>query len=143
MGSIVKTGYMQKQITILVVDDNKLMRETLRFMLSQMEQMKFIGEATGGEEAIRLAKELHPDIILMDINMSPVNGFEATRKIIKENPAAKIIGLSDNTKSSYVKNMLQLGAKGYVVKASSYTVIIEAITTVMEGGKYIGNNVAE
>jgi len=69
--------------------------------------------------------------------MSPVNGFEATRKIIKDNPGVKIIGLSDNIKIFPIKNLLKLGAKGYVVKSSSYEIIIEAIMKVMAGEKYI------
>lgn len=106
-----------------------------------MENSTLIGEAENGEEAISLAKELSPDIILMDINMSPVNGFEATRKIIKENPGSRIIGFSDNRKVSYIKNMLQLGAKGYIVKGSSLETIIEAIEKVNAGGRFIDKEV--
>src|ERR1043166_5293115 len=109
---------MEKQITILIADDNSFMRENLRSVISLMKNAKLIGEAMNGEEAIKLAKELLPDIILMDINMAPVNGFEATRKIIKDHPATKIIGLSDNKKISYIKNMLKLGAMGnlFIIK---------------------------
>jgi two-component system invasion response regulator UvrY len=131
----------ENQITILIADDNAIMRESLRSVISVLETAKLIAEAYNGEEAIKLAKEYSPDIILMDINMSPINGFEATRKIIKDNPAAKIIGISDNKKISYVKNMLKLGAKGYVVKTSSYEVIIEAIIKVTAGEKYIDREI--
>lgn len=97
--------------------------------------------ATNGEEAIAMAGELKPDIILMDINMSPVNGFEATRKIIKLHPAIKIIGLSLHTEAAYCRNMLRLGAKGYVTKSSPYNDIIDAINIVAAGGKYIDKKI--
>lgn len=134
---------MEKQITILVADDNLYMRESLRSVIAVIEEAKLIGEATNGEEAIKLTQELLPDIILMDINMSPVNGFEATRKIIKENPTTKIIGLSDNKKKSYIKNMLKLGASGYVLKSSSFEIIIEAIIKVAAGEKYLDKEIEE
>jgi len=79
----------------------------------------------------------------MDINMSPINGFEATRKIIKDNPSAKINGLSGNKKISHIKNMLKLGSKGYVVKSSSFEIIIEAIMKVSAGEKYIDKEIQE
>jgi DNA-binding NarL/FixJ family response regulator len=132
---------MKKQITVLIADDNKLMLKTLSMLISGMEDVHLAGEASNGEEAIAFAKELSPDIILMDINMSPVNGFEATRKILMQNPAAKIIGLSIHKQSSYVQNILRLGAKGYIIKGASYEEITEAIKTVAAGGKYIDKGI--
>jgi two-component system, NarL family, invasion response regulator UvrY len=132
---------MEKHITVLIADDNSNVRESLRSVVSYMKEAKLIGEAANGEDAIKLAKELLPDIILMDINMSPVNGFEATRKIIKDNPQARIIGLSDNKKNSYIKNMLQLGAKGYIIKGSSFEIIIEAIKKVNAGERFVDKEI--
>jgi two-component system, NarL family, invasion response regulator UvrY len=128
---------MRNQLTILIAEDNKLMRETLRVIIGGMEDVLVAGEASNGEEAIALAKEHSPDIILMDINMSPVNGFEATRKILKEMPSVKIICLSMHNKASYAKNILQLGACGYVSKSSPHSEIITAIQKVSAGEKYI------
>jgi DNA-binding NarL/FixJ family response regulator len=128
---------MKKQITILIADDSILMRKTLSMLISVTAGFHLAGEASNGEEVIALANELSPDIILMDINMSPVNGFEATRKILKHNPAAKIIGLSLHKEPAYAKNMLKLGAKGYVTKSAPHQEIIEAIMKVAAGGKYI------
>ena len=135
-------SYMKKQITVLIADDNQLMRETLRIVIGFIENATLIGEAVNGKEAIALAKELSPDIILMDVNMSPVNGFEATRKILKQNPAAKIIGLSLHKEVSYAKNMMKLGARGYVTKSSPHHEIIEAIEKVAAGEKYIDKGLA-
>ena len=131
---------MEKQITILIADDNNLMRRTLRVLISEMKNVILSGEATNGEEAIALAAQLLPDVILMDINMSPVNGFEATRKILIQNPAARIIGLSLNKQPSYTRNILKLGAKGYVTKSASHEEIIDAINIVAKGGKYISKD---
>ena len=132
---------MEKQITILIADDNNLMRRILKVLISGMKDAVLAGEATNGEEAIALAGELLPDIILMDINMSPVNGFEATRKILIQNPAAKIIGLSLHNQPSYTKNMLKLGAKGYITKTVPHYEIVEAINIVASGGKYISKDI--
>jgi two-component system invasion response regulator UvrY len=132
---------MPKPITVLIADDNFHIRESLQILLEPLEHISLVGQASNGEEAIALAAELNPDIILMDINMSPVNGFEATRKIIKQNPAVKIIGLSLHKEVSYCRNMLRLGAKGYVTKSSPYRDIIKAIIEVAGGGKYIDQNI--
>ena len=134
---------MEKAITILIADDNKYIRETIRFLLSRFANLKLVGEAESGEEAISLAKQLNPDVVLIDINMSPVNGFEATRKILKQNPLAKIIGLSVHKQPSYAKNILQLGAKGYVTKSSPQKEIILAIQKVSEGKEYICSELTE
>lgn len=115
----------------------------LNMLLIGIENIQVAGKARNGEEAIALAKELSPDVILMDINMSPVNGFEATRKILKQNPVAKIIGLSLHKKSSYAKNLIQLGAKGYVTKSASHKEIIDAIEIVAAGGKYIDKHLKD
>lgn len=132
---------MAKQITVLIADDNAHMRESLRILISPLENLQIIAEAKNGEEAITLATKHQPDIILMDINMAPVNGFEATRKIIKLFPSIKIIGLSLHTEPAYCRNLMRLGAKGYVTKSSPYEEIIIAIQEVATGGKYVDRGV--
>lgn len=128
---------MTNAITILVADDNTYMRETLRFLISRVENFKLVGEATSGAEAIELALQYCPDIILLDINMAPVNGFEATRKIIKQSPQSRIIGLSVHKQPSYARNILSLGAKGYLTKSSPHKEIIYAINEVAAGREYV------
>jgi len=134
---------MAEAITILIVDDNNFMRETLKFIISRVSRYKLIGEATSGQEAINMVQQVSPDIILLDINMSPINGFEATRKILKQNPDTKIIGLSVHKQPSYAKNILQLGAKGYLTKSSPHKEIIEAIDTVYEGKEYVCSELSD
>lgn len=138
-----KNSHMRKQITILIADDNALMRGMLRMIIDSINEISIAAECKNGEEIIALAREYSPDIILMDINMSPVNGFEATRKILKENPGIKIIGLSMHNKISYARNMMQLGACGYICKSSPYNEIIDAIKKVAGGGKYIDKSIAD
>ena len=133
---------MEKQITVLIAEDNTLMRNTLKRLIADAPGIMTLAEASNGQQAISLASELSPDIILMDINMSPVNGFEATRKIVSHNPAARIIGLSLHTEISYIKNLLQLGAKGYLTKKASPAEIINAIKIVAAGGAYIDSSLA-
>lgn len=126
------------QITVLIVDDNKLMREALStILLSGIVNIQIVGNVSNGEEAIDLANKLQPDLIFMDINMSPVNGFEATRKILKQNSSIKIIGFSLHNEKSYAVNMMKLGAKGYLTKGASPEEIIEAVKKIAKGGKYI------
>ncbi|MGZ8538663.1 MAG: response regulator [Flavisolibacter sp.] len=88
-------------------------------------------------DVIAIAPSLQPDVILMDINMSPVNGFEATRKIVKTSPNIRIIGVSVNNQASYARNIMQPGARGYVTKKSSHDEMIIAIMEVMKGKTYI------
>ena len=124
---------MVTPVSILLVDDNHYMRECLQEIITHQEDMQLIGQAVNGEEAILFAEEMQPDIILMDVNMSPVNGFEATRSIREKYPAIKIIGLSLHAEPIYRKTMLELGASGYIVKSSSYEEIVTGIQKVAGG----------
>lgn len=132
---------MDKHISVLIADDNERFRESLRVVVSTIEYIDKIYEAKNGDEAISYAAQHAPDIILMDINMSPVNGFEATRKILGQNPDIKIIGLSLHQEVSYCRNMIRLGARGFITKSSPYQEIVNAITEVAAGKKYIDRNI--
>jgi DNA-binding NarL/FixJ family response regulator len=125
------------QIRVIIVDDHQMVRETWKMILQKDERIVIIAECCSGQEAIDAAAHLQPDIMLMDINMSPVNGFEATRKILKAHPNIKIIGVSIQNQPGYARNMLQLGAKGYVTKNSSKEEMIEAIINVQNGKIFI------
>ena len=101
-------------ISILIADDHKLIRDTWSFILNTDNRFKVVAECSNGEEAIEQAKQKRPQIVLMDINMTPVSGLEATRQIRKVSPGSKIIGVSMHSQPAYAKKMLQIGAKGYV-----------------------------
>lgn len=131
------------KIRIVLVDDHQMIRETWKFLLSRDERLEVIGECSSGAEAIEIAENRQPDVMLMDINMSPVNGFEATRKIVKKHPGIHIIGVSVNDQPGYARNMLQLGAKGYVTKNSSFQEMVHAILEVTGGKTYICKEVQE
>lgn len=137
---------MQK-VSIMIADDHKLIRETWSFILNNDPRFEVIAECGDSEEAVEVAKNKRPNIILMDINMTPISGFEATEKIRKVSPASKIIGVSMHSQPAYAKKMLQIGARGYVTKNSSKEEMIKAILEVQSGNKYIcdeiKNNISE
>lgn len=126
-----------EKISILLVDDHKLIRESWSFILNSDARFQVIGETSNGEEAVEMAKEKKPKIVLMDINMTPVNGFEATKLVRKFSPGSKIIGISMHSMPAYARKMLQMGAMGYVTKNSSKDELLNAIIEVNNGRKYI------
>jgi len=125
------------KISILIADDHKLIRETWSYILNNDPRFKVVAACANGEEAVELAKEKHPGIILMDINMSPFSGLEATKQIRKIMPDSKIIGVTMHSQPAYAKKMLQIGARGYVTKNSSKEEMIKAILEVYQGNKYV------
>jgi len=125
------------KITILIADDHKLIRETWSYILNSDARFQVIATCGDAEEAITIAENKKPDLTLMDINMTPVSGIEATQQIRKSLPDARIIAVSMHSQLAYVKKMLQIGARGYVTKNSSKEEMIKAILVVHEGGKYI------
>src|SRR5687768_12421835 len=127
----------KKQIRFMIADDHVLLRETWKTLLHQNPAFSVIAECINGAEAIEIAQTHNPDIIFMDINMSPVNGFEATQEITRLMPGIKIIGISINNQPNYALKMLKAGAKGYLTKNTSLQEIMEAITEVLKGETYI------
>ena len=125
------------KISILIADDHKLIRETWSYILNSDPRFKVIASCGNGEEAIELAKEKNPGVILMDINMTPFSGLEATKQIRKILPDSKIIGVTMHSQPAYAKKMLQIGARGYVTKNSSKEEMIKAILEVYQGNKYL------
>lgn len=131
-----KTKLMEK-ITIMIADDHKLIRDTWSFVLNGDDRFLVVAECGNSEEAVDQARKLRPQIVLMDINMPPFTGFEATERIRKFSPGSKVIGISMHSQPAYAKKMLQVGARGYVTKNSSKDEMINAIMEVYNGNKYI------
>src|SRR5574338_1262148 len=125
------------KIRIMLVDDHRLVLESWKILLDNDPRFSIVAECENGAEAIRESGETIPDIILMDINMSPINGFEATEKILTLHPLLKIIGISINNQPGYANRIMSLGAKGFVTKGSSFEELTKAIVQVHEGGEYI------
>ncbi|OGS07553.1 MAG: DNA-binding response regulator [Elusimicrobia bacterium RIFOXYA12_FULL_51_18] len=119
---------MEKKI--LICDDHKIFREGLRALLEKQPGIKVIGEARDGIESVRLAKELSPDIVIMDISMPGLNGIEASRKLAKTRKAARIIALSMHNDRKYVTEIFKAGARAYLLKDSAFEELLDAIKAV-------------
>ena len=126
------------EIKILLVDDHRILREGLRSLLESEPGMTVIGEADDGASAILKVRESKPDVVVMDVQMSGVNGIDATRTILKEMPEVKVIALSVYARNHFVGEMIKAGASGYVLKEQAFTELIEAIKTAVSDQVYLG-----
>ncbi len=134
---------MNQQTSILLVDDHAMLRKGLRVLIEQEENLRVIGEAADGREAIDQVRQLQPDVVVMDINMPHLNGIEATRKILAESPQTRILALSIHSVRRYVEEMLEAGVAGYLLKESAPEELITAINTVKEGKGYLSAVITE
>jgi DNA-binding NarL/FixJ family response regulator len=121
------------KIKILLAEDHKIVREGTRQLLEQAADMQIVGEAADGLEAVRLATELHPDVVVMDVRLPKLNGIEATRTITVRFPDIRILILSAYDDDSYVFPLLEAGASGYLLKTASGAELAEAIRRVVAG----------
>ena len=126
-----------KKVSIMIVDDHTLIRETWSFLLGKNENFDVVAECGEGDRAIELARDKRPDVVLLDINMAPMSGFDVLKMIRKYSPGSKIIGVSMHSQPAYAKKMLRLGAKGYVTKNSPRQEMLEAISEVSNNHVYI------
>lgn len=125
------------KISILIVDDHTLIRETWSFLLGRNEGFEVIAEVGDGQRAIEIARDKRPNVILLDINMSPLNGFDILKMIRKLSPGSKVIAVSMHSQPSYAKKMLRMGARGYVTKNSPRQEMLDAINEVYNGQIYV------
>ena len=109
----------KRQITVLLADDHAVVREGLKVLLEQSTDIRVVGEAANGREAVQLAQELEPDVVLMDITMRELNGVEATRLVCEACPATRVVMLSMHSNSEHVFRALEAGAAGFVLKESA------------------------
>ncbi|HTS04309.1 MAG TPA: response regulator transcription factor [Candidatus Eisenbacteria bacterium] len=124
---------MQKKITVLLVDDHSLVRRGFRRMLEDEPDMEVVGEAGDGEESVRLAKELQPQVVVMDCALPGMNGLQATRQIIEASPETAVLMLSMHSESTWVRQAIEAGAKGYVLKNALDLELGTAIRKVADG----------
>jgi len=130
-------------ISIILVDDHVIMRDGLRQLLEVESDMEVLGEADNGREAVKLALEKKPDIVIMDVAMQDMNGIEATRQIKNENSNIKVIALSMHSERQIVVGILRAGALGYLLKDSSSMELVEAVRTVYRGRNYLSQKISD
>ena len=130
-------------IKIILADDHQIVRQGLRTLLAGEPDIKVVGEADDGRKTLKLAQELAPDVIIMDISMPDLNGIEATRQLLVESPGVKVIALSMHSDSLFVSNMLRSGALGYLLKDCALEELVKAIRTVMRQQTYISPGVSD
>ena len=130
-------------ITVLLVDDHYLVRAGIESLLTGEQDIKVIGEAATGEEAVRIAREKRPNVVLMDVRMPGIGGLEATRKLLRADPDVKVIALTVCGEEPFPSKLLQAGAAGYLTKGSLTNELVQAIHAVHSGKRYISPEVAQ
>jgi len=131
------------ETTILLADDHRLVREGLRKLIEEREDLRVVAEATTGQEAIELCDRLQPDVVLMDISMPGLSGIDATRRICKTNPGTRVLILSMHDNQGYVEEVLRSGASGYVLKDSAASDLLQAIDAVRRGDSFLSPTVTQ
>jgi two-component system, NarL family, response regulator NreC len=136
------TATLPEAATVLLVDDHGIFCEALQLLLERKAMMRVVGSARDGDEAVRLARELTPDVVLMDVALPKLDGISATRRIVAAVPGVKVIGLSGYPRPELAAHMLKAGACGFVVKESAYDELVDAIAAALEGRTYVAPQLA-
>jgi two-component system, NarL family, response regulator NreC len=134
---------MQKKIRILLADDHAMVRQGFRMILSAQPDMEIVGEAGNGREAVELAEQLHPDVVVMDVAMPELNGIEATRRISAGESRIRVLALSMYKDSVYVREILRAGARGFLLKDAIDRDLLAAVRAVAAGEGYLSPAVSE
>jgi DNA-binding NarL/FixJ family response regulator len=129
-------------VRVLLVDDHTLFRQGLRTLLEKHGGFQVVGEAEDGRTAVKIVEELHPDIVVMDIAMKGLNGIEATRQIRQRFPRTQVVVLSMHLLESYVRQALESGASGYLLKSVAGSELVAALESVKNGGSYFSGPVS-
>lgn len=130
-------------IRVLVVDDHDLVRTGIARMLEDIDGLQVVGEASSGEESLKKARELKPDVVLMDIKMPGIGGLEATRKLIRSYPDIRIIAVTACEEDPFPTRLLQAGAAGYLTKGAALDEMVQAVRMVFAGQRYISPQIAQ
>ncbi len=130
-------------ISVFLVDDHTIVRDGLRYLLEAHGDMKIVGEAANGRDAVKAVRKLQPDVVIMDILMADLNGIEATEQICRECPATRVVILSMQSSSESILRALRAGARGYLFKESAGRELIQAIHAVHAGHRYLSAKVSD
>jgi DNA-binding NarL/FixJ family response regulator len=132
-----------KQISVLLAEDHTIVRQGLRLLVEADGDIGIVGEAKTGREAVQMTRDLHPEVVVMDIAMPLLNGLEATRQILKAFPGTKILILSAHSDPEYIEQVVKAGASGYLVKQSSGDVLAKAIRELHNGKTFFAPSIAK
>ncbi len=130
-------------ITVLLADDHAVVRDGLRLLLEAQGDIKVVGDAANGREAVHQVKRLRPDVVVMDIAMPELNGIEATQQIREGCPSAQVVILSMHYTSEHIFRALQAGARGYLLKESAGVEVVNAVHTVQAGHRYLSQKISD
>jgi DNA-binding NarL/FixJ family response regulator len=133
---------MSRKIRILLADDHAVVRQGFKLIINQEPDMEVVGEASDGADAVRLTQTLKPDVVIMDIAMPKVNGVEATRRIVENQPSSRVVILSMHKDAVYVRETLRSGAKGYLLKDSIDNDLLRAIRAVAQGDGFLSPEIS-
>jgi len=128
---------------LLLVDDHKIVRDGIRSLLEEEDDLAVVGEAGQGQEAVSLCRRLSPDLVVMDVSMPGLNGIEATRQIVADSAGVRVMALSMHRDPRFVAGILEAGAKGYLIKDCSARELVSAIRQVGAGRTYISPGIAD
>ncbi|NNF43013.1 MAG: response regulator transcription factor [Phycisphaerales bacterium] len=129
-------------LRVLLVDDHEMFRRRLREFLEEVQDIHVLAEAEDGRAAVRLAGELEPDAVVIDVAMPGLNGIEATRLITASRPSVRVVALSMHGERGFVDGMLAAGAAGYVLKENAFSQLVRALRVVTDGGTYLCDTLA-
>lgn len=130
-------------VRVIIGDDHKIVRDGLRALLREESDIELVGEAENGLATVRMAEEMSPDVVIMDISMPDLSGIEATRQIVTNNPKIKVIALSMHSHKQYVLGMLKVGASGFLLKDCAFEELSHAIRSVSMNKAYLSPSVSD
>jgi two-component system response regulator NreC len=143
MGVRTVEAWIVSQTTVLLVEDHTIVRKGLRSLLESEADIRVVGEAENGREAIEKVEELRPDVVVMDISMPGLNGLEATRQIKKRFREVQVLVLTVHTSEEYILQILRAGASGYLIKQAAPAELISAIQAVHRGGAFLSPSISK
>ena len=130
-------------VKVLIVDDHEIMRDGMSALLHKYSEFEVVGQAADGREALEMASQLKPDLVIMDVGMPNLNGVDATRQLLTQQPDLRVMALSTHSDGPVVAKMIKAGASGYMLKESAFEELIEGITALLEGKTFLCKKISK